>query len=384
MLNTDTTVVIGAGQAAARCALELRRLGYAGRVVLVGNESTPPYQRPELSKSYLARSASPDEVVMLTPTMAADHGIELNLGAAVEQVDLSQRQVCVAGEQIAFDKLVFATGGQALTRDGALRLRTLSDADRLYQMLKHEQRLTVIGGGWLGLEVAATARSHGLEVRLFEQNDRLCARSVPDEISAVLLAHQQRIGVEVNLGSNPDEDTLDSDIICACIGISPNTHLAESAGVEVDRGIIVNDRQMTSAPNVFAIGDCARPAGQPALENWAYANVSAERAAHAICDIALPLAADLWLWSKQGDLLIQKRGDFAGAEETIVRRKGKSTCYFYLRDKRLACCIAINDTAQFGQSRALFRSQRQLDLTALADTRLPLKSVGISQVTAVG
>jgi 3-phenylpropionate/trans-cinnamate dioxygenase ferredoxin reductase subunit len=384
VLNTDTTVVIGAGQAAARCALELRRLGYEGQVVLLGNESTPPYQRPELSKSYLARSVSPDEVVMLTPVMAAEYGIELKLGAAVEQVDLSQRLVSVAGEQIAFDKLVFATGGRARTRDGALRLRTLSDADQLYNTLRREQRLTVIGGGWLGLEVAATARSHGLDVRLFEQNERLCARSVPEEISALLLAHQQCIGVEVNLGSSPGEDALDSDIACACIGISPNTQLAESAGVEVDRGIIVNDRQMTSAPNVFAIGDCARPAGQPALENWAYANVSAERAAHAICDIALPVAADLWLWSKQGDLLIQKRGDFAAAEECIVRTKGASTCYFYLRDKRLACCIAINDTVQFGQSRALFRSQRQLDLTALADTRVPLKSVGISPAKTGG
>ncbi len=374
-LNSDKTVVIGAGQAAAKCALELRRLGYDGQILLIGDESTPPYQRPELSKSYLARAVAPDEVVMLTPAMAIEFGIELNLGARVDIVNMHERVVSAEGQQIPFDKLVFACGGRARKRSNALSLRTLADADHLYATLQTEKRLTIVGGGWLGLEVAATARSHGLEVSLHEQSNRLCARSVPNEISELLLQHQRDIGVDVHLDSQLEESVCGTDVVCACIGIEPNDQLARNAGVDVDRGILVNERQMTSVPNVFAIGDCARPAGQAALENWAYANVSAERAAHAICDIAVPVAPDLWLWSKQGDLLIQKRGDFTDADECVIRKKGQSTCYFYLRNERLACCIAINDALQFGQSRVLYRSQRELDRNDLADSRVPLKSV---------
>jgi len=368
-------VVIGAGQAAAKCALQLRQLGYDGQITLIGDESTPPYQRPELSKAYLSRAVEPDEVIMLTPDMASQFNIELKLGTVVDKVDMSNRVVSINGEKTGFDKLVFATGGRARKRPGALNLRTIADAETLYSTLKTEKNLSIVGGGWLGLEVAATARSHGLGVRLYEQQDRLCARSIPVEISELLMKHHKSIGVDIRLGSELQDDT--SDTVCACIGIEPNDQLAHEAGVEVSQGILVNDRQMTSEPNVFAIGDCARHAEYAAMENWAYANVSAERAAYAICDIAVPVSPDFWLWSKQGDLLLQMRGDYRDAEECIVRKKGDSVCYFYLTDNRLNCCIAINDPAQFGQSRILHRSKKKLDKSALADSKVLLKSVSV-------
>ncbi len=374
-MSNDKTVVIGAGQAAAKCALQLRQLGYDEQITLIGDESTPPYQRPELSKSYLARPMAADEVIMLTPSMASEFGIELKLGAAADSVDLSGRTVNVQGEILSFDKLVFASGGRARERAGALKLRTITDADCLYSKLKTEKKLSIVGGGWLGLEVAATARLHGLEVNLYEQHKRLCARSLPSEISELLLDHHRGIGVNVHLNSQYEEQT--SDIVCACIGIERNDDLAGDAGVEVDNGILVNERQMTSVPNVFAIGDCARPSGHAAIENWAYANVSADRAAYAICDIAVPVSPDLWLWSKQGELLVQMRGDYSNAEECIVRKKDDSRCYFYLNNNRLVCCIAINDPAQFGQSRILYRSKKQLDKNELADSRVLLKSATI-------
>ena len=375
-MNTDETVVIGAGQAAAKCALQLRQLGYDGKITLIGDESTPPYQRPELSKAYLARSVASDEVIMLPPAMASELGIQLRLETSVSEVDISNRVVNAQGEKISFDKLVFASGGRARKRDGALNLRTIADAELLYSTLKTEQRLSIVGGGWLGLEVAATARSHGLDVHLYEQQDRLCARSIPAEISELLLEHHRGIGVNVHFGSELPQDT--SDTVCACIGIEPNDQLARDAGIEVNRGILVNDRQMTSAPNVFAIGDCARHTDYAAMENWAYANVSAERAAYAICDIAVPVSPDFWLWSKQGDLLLQMRGDYRDAQECVVRKNGDSVCYFYLTDDRLDCCIAINDPALFGQSRILHRSGKKLDKTALVDNRVLLKSVTLS------
>ena len=371
-MNTDKTVVIGAGQAAAKCALQLRQLGYDGAITLIGDESTPPYQRPELSKAYLAREVAADEVIMLTQPMASQLDIALKLGTVADEVDISNRVVRLKGEDISFDKLVFACGGRARKRAGALNLRTIGDAEKLYSTLKTEKQLSIVGGGWLGLEVAATARSHGLEVRLYEQQDRLCARSIPAEISELLIDHHRGIGVEVHLGSQLEQKT--SDIVCACIGIEPNVELAGEAGLELDGGILVNDRQMTSEPNIFAVGDCARHADHAAMENWAYANVSAERAAYAICDIPVPVSPDFWLWSKQGDLLLQMRGNHRDAQECIIRKTRDGVCYFYLKDDRMICCIAINDPSEFGQSRVLYRSNKKLDKSALADRRVLLRS----------
>ncbi len=376
-MEKDSTIIIGAGQAAARCAVELRRLGYSGKIVLYGEETAPPYQRPELSKSYLARPASATELNVLTLEQAASLDIEIVTGAKVSAVDADTREVRVNDQSVAFDKLVFACGGSARKIDNALSLRTLDDAERLYSMLKSGIKLSVIGGGWLGLEVAATARLHNVDVTVYEQQERLCARVLPESISSLLLEHHQRIGVQVVLNNKQLEPKADTDdnVLCACIGIKPNDNLAREAGIDTDSGIIVNSRQMTSVPNIFAIGDCAREAGRPAMENWAYANVSAERAAHAICDIAPPVAPDLWLWSKQGDLLVQLRGDFKDAQTCVVRKKGDSAAYLYLKENRLQGCITINDPALFGQSRPLFRARRELNMDELADPRVPLNKV---------
>ena len=181
-----------------------------------------------------------------------------------------------------------------------------------------------------------------------------------------MLDYHGGLGVDVQFGSQLDADLFGADAVCACIGIEPNDQLARKAGIDTDRGILVNERQMTTVPNVFAIGDCAREYNRAAMENWAYANVSSQRAAHAICDIDVPVNPDLWLWSKQGDFLIQMRGDFNNADELIVKNRGRSACYYYLKDDRLACCIAINDPARFGKSRVVYRSQKKLNKELLA------------------
>lgn len=377
-MNDDKTVLIGAGQASARCAIELRRLGYNGSITMLGAESVPPYQRPELSKSCLSRPVSPLELNVLSAKQAAELNIDLQLDTPVTRVDTDQRTVHVGDQQLAFDKLVFACGGSPRRYENALSLRTIADAEKLYAAVKKEKQITVIGGGWLGLEVAATARSHGLGVTLYEQQDRLGARALPSDMSALLLDHHRSIGVDVKLNSQPESaDALQaSGLVCACIGIEPNDAIAAEAGIDVDRGIVVNDRQMTSVPNIFAIGDCAREAGKPALENWAYANVSAERAAYAIADIPPAVEPDLWLWSRQGDLLLQMRGDCREAATCIVRNMADSTAHFYLTaEDTLQGCIVINNPSFFGQTRSLYRSQRKADHSALADARAPVNKV---------
>lgn len=374
--------MIGAGQAAARCAIELRRLGYSGTITMLGKESVPPYQRPELSKSFLARPVSPLELNVLSTEQAQELDIDLKLGVEVTQVDTDNRVVHTDGQTLTFDKLVFANGGYARRYDNALSLRTITDAEKLYTAVKREKNLSVIGGGWLGLEVAATARSHGLNVILHEQQERLGARALPADMSALLLDYHRSIGVDVRLESEPDSiaDLQTSGIVCACIGIEPNDNLARQAGIDVDRGIIVNERQMTSSPNVFAIGDCARESGKPAMENWAYANVSAERAAYAIADIPPAVEPDLWLWSRQGDLLLQMRGNCQNADTCIVRKKDDTVAHFYLTaENTLKGCIVLNNPALFGQTRSLYRASRKIDQSALSDVRVPLNKVALAR-----
>lgn len=379
-MTDDKTVLIGAGQASARCAIELRRLGYEGSITMLGIESVLPYQRPELSKSFLSRPVAPVELNVLSDEQAAEFDIDLQLNVEATEVNIDKRQVMAAGRTVPFDKLVFACGGFARPYRNALSLRTIDDAKKLFAAVKREKHLTVVGGGWLGLEVAATARSHGLEVTLFEQQQKLGARALPADMSELLLDYHRGIGVNVQLGS--DQDAIADAVansggaVCTCIGIEPNDAIANAAGIDTDRGILVNDRQMTSVPNVFAIGDCAREQGKPSLENWAYANVSAERAAYAIADIPPAVEPDLWLWSKQGDLLLQMRGDCKDASSCIVRKLSDSSAHFYLNDDdTLAGCIVLNNPALFGQTRSLYRSGRNVDRTALADTRAPLNRV---------
>lgn len=381
-MTDDKTVLIGAGQASARCAIELRRLGYEGRITMLGIESVPPYQRPELSKSFLSRPVAPVELNVLSAEQAKELDIDLQLDVEATKVDMQARQVIAADNPVPFDKLVFACGGFARPYSNAMSLRTIDDASKLFAAVKREKHLTVVGGGWLGLEVAATARSHGLDVTLFEQQQRLGARALPVDMSEMLLDHHRGIGVNVQLGCDQnaiaDAVANSSGAVCACIGIEPNDALAKGAGIDTDRGILVNDRQMTSAPNVFAIGDCAREQGKPSLENWAYANISAERAAYAIADIPPAVDPDLWLWSKQGDLLLQMRGDCRDTDSCIVRRHADSSAHFYLnKDHTLAGCIVLNDPALFGQTRSLYRANRKVDRTALADIRAPLNKATI-------
>jgi len=378
-LDTDATVIIGAGQAAARCAVEMRRLGYEGTISMFGAEHLAPYQRPELSKSFLARSAAEDEVNVLSAEQAAELKIALCLDSTVENVDVASRVLAVGGENIAFDKLVFATGGSPRRVNGALSLRTLDDAKKLHDVLQREKTITIFGGGWLGLEVGATARAHGLQVTIYEQQDRLCARSLPADVSQLLLEYHRSNGIDIQLNSPAPEDTDVQGVACACIGIEPNDSIAAAAGIETDRGILVNERQMTSSPNIFAIGDCAREPGSKVMENWAYANVSAERAAHAVCDIAVPVKPDLWLWSKQGDMLVQMRGDYKTADRCIVRSNGDSRAHLYVKDGRLQACVAINDPELFGHSRSVSGANRVLDEQELADPRVPLNKVSALQ-----
>lgn len=370
----DAVVIVGAGQAGAAAATALRRHGHAGPITLIGAETDPPYERPDLSKAYLAGSQGFDRLVALTPEAARQAEIDLRLSDPVTGIDLHAGRVETTQDRLPFDHLILATGGQARSLAPDIpTLRSRADADGLRDRLAAAGRLTVIGGGWLGLEVASTARAQGLEVTVLEAAERLCARVVPAIVSDALLALHREAGVTVRLSHQPDLAALRSDpgLLVACVGMVPTTELAEATGLTVEGGVLVDVRQRASAERVYAIGDCARHHDRPRIESWAYANASADRAARAILGLPADDDAPLWFWSKQHGVHIQMIGLCDDRHRCVIRR-GKGTSYAFLDGSRLAGLIAFDAPRDLGMARALVARGAAVDPDALADPSVPI------------
>ncbi len=308
-MSLGTIVVVGAGQAGGWAAKTLRSEGFTGRIVLVGDEAHPPHERPPLSKAVLAGTAEPDSTHLFKRDAYDELGLDIRAGVAVAAIERSSRTaVLTSGETIVYDSLILCTGSapRKLSLPGADSprlhyLRTIDDAILLRPRLAQGAHLIVIGAGWIGLEVAATARKRGASVTVIEPLPRICARAAPPEISEHLLHLHERHGVSFRLGVGVAaiEDTADAvvvtlsdgtsvrgDAAVAGIGIMPNVAVAQAAGLEIDNGIIVDERTQTSDPCVFAAGDVANmPLGclgaRIRLESWANAQNQAIVAAKA-------------------------------------------------------------------------------------------------------
>lgn len=321
-------VVIGAGQAGAWVARTLRSEGFAGRVVLIGEERHAPYERPPLSKAVLKGEAPLAAATLLAAEEAAGLGIEMRLGCRVAAIDRGDRAVLLEdGGRIGYDRLFLTTGARVrrLPLPGPVEasprvhvLRSADDAARLGASLAPGLRLAVIGGGWIGLEVAATARPLGLSVTVVEAGERLCARSVPSPVSQFLASLHDSNGVSVLLGAPPQDFTATDDTIAFTvggrevvadhvvigIGAIPNVELAEAAGLAIQNGILVDDVGRTSDPAIFAAGDvAAHPnrllGGIVRLESWANAQNQAIVAARAALDQPVAYHEVPWIWSDQ-------------------------------------------------------------------------------------
>ena len=298
----------------------MRAEGYAGRIVLVGAERHPSHERPPLSKAVLSGEAAPETTHLFKPEEHAALDLDFRAEARATRIDRAAKRVALAGgESLPYDKLILTTGGTArrLPVPGGdsprvLYLRTIEDSLAIRAALGPGKKLVVIGGGWIGLEVAATARKLGASVVVVEGLDRLCARTVPPAISAFLLARHEREGVEIRLGAGvkaiedrgalvvrlADGSSLEADAVVAGIGLEPDVALARDAGLTVDNGILVDEQCRTSDPDVFAAGDCANTplpclGRRVRLESWANAQNQAIVAAKAALghDVALRRAA---------------------------------------------------------------------------------------------
>jgi 3-phenylpropionate/trans-cinnamate dioxygenase ferredoxin reductase subunit len=390
-------VIVGGGQAGAWVAKTLRAEGYAGRIVLIAAEPHLPYERPPLSKAVLQGEAGPDAVTLLTASEARAQTIACHLGLSVVQLDPAAHTVtCDDGLVVPYTKLFICTGsrvrvlpGQDTAAPRLHSLRSLDDAQRLRGVIESGGHLLVLGGGWIGLEVAATARMRGLAVTVIEAAPRLCARSLPPVASAFLADLHGLHGVDIRLGTRlstldvgarsvqaqlADGEVVEADHVLIGIGVLPNTELAAAAGLALDDGIMVDSAGRTSDPDIYAAGDVTRHwntacFGHIRLESWANAQNQAIAAARAA--LSLPARYDEipWFWSDQYDVNIQIIG-LPAAGVTFIPRgtpdAGQGSWLALKDDGRIAGGIAINAPRDLRALRQLWQSGRSADASLWA------------------
>lgn len=396
-----TVVVIGGGQAAGWVMKTLRGEGFAGRIVMIADEAHLPYERPPLSKAVLAGEADISTVRVVQPDEFGALGVEAWQPERAVSIDRARRVVRAAsGREIEYDRLVIATGGAPRRLPDAIvatprlhYLRTLDEAVALGERLRASCRVLVIGGGWIGLEVAATARKLGVDAVVVEGAPRLCARSVPGAVSDFLLELHRANGVDIrlnaslaSLGTHPadanrvratlaDGTAVDADFAVAGIGLALNASLATEAGLHVDDGIVVDEYGATSDPAIFACGDVANHPNawlkrRVRLESWANAQNQAIAAAKAVLGVRAPYAEIPWFWSDQYDVNLQILGDLPADAQLVVRGDiaAKRATLFFVTHGALRGVIAINSARELKLARKWMNQGRAIDVAALADT----------------
>ena len=397
---TQTALILGGGQAGAQAAASLRQEGFGGHILLVGEEPLPPYQRPPLSKAFLAGELAQDRLLIKPEAFYRQHDIELLLGVRATGLDTAARQLQLADSRsLAYDQLLLATGGRPrhLECPGAdhprLRyLRTVADVEQLRPDFRPGARLVVIGAGYIGLEVAAVAAKSGLQVTVLEAAPRVLARVAGADISAFFDRIHSEAGVTIRCDTGVEAlegdaglarvrtaqgDLLDADLVLAGIGLLPNVELAQAAGISCDNGILVDELGKTSAPGVFAAGDCTNhPNGiyecRWRLESVHNAIEQAKTAAATMAGKSKSYHQVPWFWSDQYDIKLQTAGINRGYDQAVIRGDPatRSFAVFYLREGRLIAVDAVNRPAEFIAARLAIPRALQVDAERLGDETL--------------
>ena len=399
-----TTIIAGAGHAGGQTAISLRQAGYEGRIVVCGDEPVPPYQRPPLSKKYLSGELALARVFLRPESFYATHDIELRLGNAVREIDPERRSVVLdGGESLAYTDLVIATGSRPRRLDmpgsdlgNVFYLRTLEDADAIGKELVAGRRLVVVGGGYIGLEIASTAKGLGMEVCVVEAADRILGRVTAPEMSAYYTRAHRTRGVDLRLSTGIvsfegdgavrgvvcGDETVPADVVVIGIGIVPDERLAASAGIPCDDGIVVDERCATAADHVYAVGDCTRHPNpilerRLRLESVHNALEQARTAATNIAGTPAKYEQVPWFWSDQFDLKLQMVGMSQGYD-TIVQRGSMDAddfAMFYLKEGVLIAVDAVNRPREFMACRQLVPQRPSIDPAKLADESVPMKEM---------
>ena len=393
-------IIVGGGHAAAQLIRTLHKSGFDGHVTLVSDEKVMPYNRPVLSKEYLNGQMEEDQIYLLPATLYEKLGVELRLGRRVAEIDRANRSVLLDnGEKLAYDRLVLATGANPRRLDlpggkldGIHYLKTLDDARRLRDTFRPGQHLCVIGGGYIGLEIASAGRKLGLEVDVLERGPRLLGRVVAPEVADYFHSLHVDQGVRIRTNVEPvrfegdarvnavtlaDGEQVPTHHVVIGIGVEPADRLALDAGLNCDNGILINDACQTNDPAIYAIGDCANQYQshyryRARLESVQNCSAQAAMLVASLNGRDKPTPEIPWFWSTQYDRRLQIAGLNQGYTEVIRRGGGDARSWLYLREGRLIACDAINRPADFLQAKKLIAANTQMDRTRSRDSSLPL------------
>jgi 3-phenylpropionate/trans-cinnamate dioxygenase ferredoxin reductase subunit len=403
----DTTVVIvGASHAAVQAIETLRREGHTGRIVLVGDEPSLPYNRPPLSKKYFSGELERERLLLRSAHFYEQAKVEVKLGVRATAIDRTDQRLRLSdGTELRYDKLLLCIGSRNRQLDvpgkdlrGIHYLRTMADVDDIRGEIGAAKRLVVVGAGYIGLEAAASARHLGLDVTVLEMADRPMNRVVAPEISAYYQSRHEREGVHLlcNMAVTSFVGTDDArvsavacgerefpcDLVIVGVGILPESTLAASAGLRCDNGISVDETCQTSDPNIYAAGDCTchpsvRYGRRLRLESVDNAVEQARTAASNICGKPARHEHVPWFWSDQYDLKLQIAGLSTGYDQTVIRGDpdGGKFALYYLAQGELLAVDAVNSPKDFMTGKKWIAERKRPDPSKLADTDVDLKTL---------
>ena len=394
-MTLERTLIVGAGHAGAQLAASLRQEGWTGEIVLIGEESALPYQRPPLSKGYLAGKSTLDELAIRSAKFYTEQGIQL-LNAKVEAIDRSAGHLVLStGDALPYDKLALCTGARPRRLSipgadlvGVYYLRTAADVEMIREATSPGCRAVIIGGGYIGLETAASLRALGLEVTVLEATERVLERVTAPAVSAFFDRIHREEGVNIRTGALVEAlsgdgrvrevflssgESIPTDLVIVGIGVEPNTELAAAAGLVVDNGVVIDDQAQTSDSAIMAAGDCvshdmARYGRRIRLESVPSAAEQAKVAAATLCGKSKKISALPWFWSDQYDLKLQIAGLNTGYDEVVLSgdptRDRDFTC-FYLRAGELIAADCINRPRHFMFSKRVITQRLPIGRTEL-------------------
>jgi 3-phenylpropionate/trans-cinnamate dioxygenase ferredoxin reductase subunit len=402
-------VIVGAGQAAASFVSRYVTLGGGQPLLLIGEESHPPYQRPPLSKKYLLGELERERLFIRPLEWYAEQNVDLRLDTRVDAIDREQRQLVTGdGDRVEYDKLLLATGSRArqLAEDiggaleGVFTLRSIADIDRMAPAFQAGRKLLIVGGGYIGLEAAAVARQLGLEVTLLEMADRILQRVAAAEtsdyfrqlhqghgvrllesarLSRLLGEHGEVIGAELESG-----EVIDTDLVLVGIGGKPDIELAQAAGLDCDNGIRVTDTCQTSDSNIYAAGDCScftRNGQAIRLESVQNASDQGDLVARRLAGEDVRYTALPWFWSDQYDCKLQIVGLNQGHDRTVVRpgASDSSLSIWYYRDDQLLAIDAMNEPKSYAFGRKIIEAGINPTPQQVADPATDLKAIALGR-----
>lgn len=399
----NSVVIIGAGHAAAEAILTLRKNGWTGKIILVGEETSLPYQRPPLSKAYFQKTISEDRLLIRNTAFYQSNEVTLHLGERAISIDRINKILSLSsGKKIQYSNLIIATGTRTrqLSCQGSdisklYYLKTKNDVEKIQQGIDKNCKLLIIGAGYIGLEVAASSVKQNIKVTIVEASPRVLSRVTSTVISEFYQQLHKKHGVDIHLNTQldyiekattgynavmTDGRKLNFDALIVGIGVLPNMELAQEADLECDNGIVVNEYCQTKDEHIYAVGDCSNHPSfiynkNIRLESVPNAVGQAKVAALAICDQKVAYDQVPWFWSDQYDIKLQTAGLLTGFDEVVIRGDISTTKFsvFYLQNGKLLAVDAINSPAEFMVAKNLIINQISLNKEVIMDLSIKPK-----------